>query len=106
MLRYNIVCFVCVVTCHGGESGDARRPSSGFTPLKTGVYLAPFLRKTCDMVDDVNLDGEIFWGNNGSTFVIPKPEDFASLVLLIYFKHSNFYNFTRQLYNYVRTTIL
>ncbi|CAL5343967.1 unnamed protein product [Camellia sinensis] len=76
---------------NGGESmaGDASRS------LPT-----PFLTKTYQLVDDSTIDDVISWNEDGSTFIVWNPTEFASDLLPKYFKHNNFSSFVRQLNTY------
>ncbi|XP_010263545.1 PREDICTED: heat shock factor protein HSF24-like [Nelumbo nucifera] len=58
---------------------------------------APFLTKTFQLVEDRSTDDMISWNDNGTTFVVWNPADFARDLLPNYFKHSNFSSFVRQL---------
>lgn len=75
----------------GGEStaGDAARS------LPT-----PFLTKTYQLVDDHTIDDVISWNEDGSTFIVWNPTEFARDLLPKYFKHNNFSSFVRQLNTY------
>lgn len=75
----------------GGESaaGDASRS------LPT-----PFLNKTYQLVDDPAIDDIISWNDDGSTFIVWNPTEFARDLLPKYFKHNNFSSFVRQLNTY------
>lgn len=60
------------------------------------LQLPMFLSKTYHMID--RCDNEIaMWSENGDNFVVKNVEKFASHVLPLYFKHSNFSSFARQL---------
>nr|GMD67978.1 heat stress transcription factor A-5 [Ipomoea batatas] len=61
---------------------------------------APFLIKTYDMVDDSGTDEIVQWSENGNSFVVWNPPEFARLLLPTYFKHNNFSSFIRQLNTY------
>lgn len=61
----------------------------------------PFLTKTYHMVDDPIVDDVISWNEEGSTFVVWRPAEFAHDLLPKYFKHNNFSSFVRQLNTYV-----
>ncbi|KAI0488341.1 hypothetical protein KFK09_028170 [Dendrobium nobile] len=60
----------------------------------------PFLAKTYQLVDDPTIDDVISWNDDGSTFVVWKPVEFARDLLPKYFKHNNFSSFVRQLNTY------
>ena len=62
---------------------------------------APFLTKTYQLVDDPAVDDVISWNEDGSTFVVWRPAEFARDLLPKYFKHNNFSSFVRQLNTYV-----
>ncbi|KAA8533750.1 hypothetical protein F0562_031267 [Nyssa sinensis] len=76
---------------NGGEltAGDAPRS------LPT-----PFLTKTYQLVDDRTIDDVISWNEDGSTFIVWNPTEFARDLLPKYFKHNNFSSFVRQLNTY------
>ncbi|CAL9136861.1 unnamed protein product [Musa textilis] len=60
----------------------------------------PFLTKTYQLVDDPEMDDVISWNEDGSTFVVWRPAEFARDLLPKYFKHNNFSSFVRQLNTY------
>lgn len=66
----------------------------------------PFLSKTYQLVDDPAVDDVISWNEDGSTFVVWRPAEFARDLLPKYFKHNNFSSFVRQLNTYVRYLML
>ncbi|TVU46901.1 hypothetical protein EJB05_06474, partial [Eragrostis curvula] len=61
---------------------------------------APFLTKTYQLVDDPSTDHIVSWGDDGATFVVWRPPEFARDLLPNYFKHNNFSSFVRQLNTY------
>ncbi|XP_062165134.1 heat stress transcription factor A-5-like [Alnus glutinosa] len=61
---------------------------------------APFLIKTCDMVDDSTTDEIVSWSQNKTSFVVWNPPEFARVLLPVFFKHNNFSSFIRQLNTY------
>jgi heat shock transcription factor, other eukaryote len=68
---------------------------------KPAVVPAPFLIKTYQLVDDPRTDHAVSWGEDGATFVVWRPPEFAGHLLPNYFKHNNFSSFVRQLNTYV-----
>ncbi|KAL8210867.1 hypothetical protein R6Q57_005304 [Mikania cordata] len=60
----------------------------------------PFLTKTYQLVDDKTIDDVISWNEDGSTFIVWNPTEFAKDLLPKYFKHNNFSSFVRQLNTY------
>jgi len=79
------------------EGVTASAPASGQRSVPT-----PFLTKTYQLVDDPAVDDVISWNEDGSTFVVWRPAEFARDLLPKYFKHNNFSSFVRQLNTYVR----
>ncbi|KAJ7532236.1 hypothetical protein O6H91_14G079200 [Diphasiastrum complanatum] len=61
---------------------------------------APFLIKTYQLVDDTSTDEIVSWGDDGTTFIVWRPPEFARDLLPNYFKHNNFSSFVRQLNTY------
>ncbi|XP_072977099.1 heat stress transcription factor B-1-like [Typha angustifolia] len=61
---------------------------------------APFLTKTHQMVEERETADVISWEENGRSFVVWKPVEFARDLLPLHFKHSNFSSFIRQLNTY------
>ncbi|KAE9606581.1 hypothetical protein Lal_00025691 [Lupinus albus] len=60
----------------------------------------PFLTKTYQLVDDPSANDLISWNEDGTTFIVWKPAEFARDLLPNYFKHNNFSSFVRQLNTY------
>uniref|UniRef100_A0A5B7C0N4 Putative HSP transcription factor n=1 Tax=Davidia involucrata TaxID=16924 RepID=A0A5B7C0N4_DAVIN len=60
----------------------------------------PFLTKTYQLVDNSSIDDLISWNEDGTTFIIWRPAEFARDLLPKYFKHNNFSSFVRQLNTY------
>lgn len=60
----------------------------------------PFLTKTYQLIEDQSIDDVISWNEDGSTFIVWNPTEFARDLLPKYFKHNNFSSFVRQLNTY------
>lgn len=75
-------------SCHGGAPDSQR------------TLPTPFLTKTYQLVDDPAFDDLISWNDDGSTFIVWRPAEFARDLLPKYFKHNNFSSFVRQLNTY------
>ncbi|EOA20867.1 hypothetical protein CARUB_v10001204mg [Capsella rubella] len=73
----------------GGGGGDSQRSIP-----------TPFLTKTYQLVDDPVYDELISWNDDGTTFIVWRPAEFARDLLPKYFKHNNFSSFVRQLNTY------
>ncbi|RHY29096.1 hypothetical protein DYB32_005423 [Aphanomyces invadans] len=65
-------------------------------PRRKVSSAAIFLKKTYDMINTApaNIAG---WSDNGGSFVVREPKEFAAVMLPKYFKHNNFSSFVRQL---------
>jgi hypothetical protein len=59
-----------------------------------------FLKKVFSILEENRFNEYISWSDNGSALIIKKPTDFAIKVLPLFFKHSNFSSFIRQLNMY------
>lgn len=81
-----------------GESTAGGGGGSGSDSQRT--LPTPFLTKTYQLVDDPSVDDLISWNDDGSTFIVWRPAEFARDLLPKYFKHNNFSSFVRQLNTY------
>ena len=59
-----------------------------------------FLQKTYDILENPDLDVIISWNEAGTLFLVKNVTEFCEQVLPIYFKHSNYASFVRQLNMY------
>ncbi|GAA5859458.1 hypothetical protein JCM8547_006833 [Rhodosporidiobolus lusitaniae] len=57
---------------------------------------AAFVHKLYSMLETPSLQHLISWSDDGKSFIIYHPSEFARIVLPQYFKHSNFSSFIRQ----------
>ncbi|XP_004234371.1 heat stress transcription factor B-2a [Solanum lycopersicum] len=71
--------------------------TAGETPRSVPT---PFLTKTYQLIEDQSIDDVISWNEDGSTFIVWNPTEFARDLLPKYFKHNNFSSFVRQLNTY------
>ncbi|XP_048132369.1 heat stress transcription factor B-2b isoform X2 [Rhodamnia argentea] len=79
----------------GEQTGDSPAAGDSQRSLPT-----PFLTKTYQLVDDPVVDDLISWNEDGTTFIVWRPAEFARDLLPKYFKHNNFSSFVRQLNTY------
>ncbi|KAL6846728.1 hypothetical protein ACP4OV_024176 [Aristida adscensionis] len=86
----------------GADEPPAPAPAAGEAAAAAGQRSlpTPFLTKTYQLVDDPAVDDVISWSEDGSTFVVWRPAEFARDLLPKYFKHNNFSSFVRQLNTY------
>ncbi|XP_027175782.1 heat shock factor protein HSF30-like isoform X1 [Coffea eugenioides] len=80
----------------GGEFSDVPKPLQGLHE----VGPPPFLKKTFEMVDDLETDSTISWSSTNTSFVVWDPHKFSRDLLPKHFKHNNFSSFVRQLNTY------
>ncbi|KAG1362296.1 Heat stress transcription factor B-2a [Cocos nucifera] len=81
---------------------EGERPAPAVPALADGQRSmpTPFLTKTYQLVDDPTIDDVISWNEDGTTFIVWRPAEFARDLLPKYFKHNNFSSFVRQLNTY------
>ncbi|GJM99315.1 hypothetical protein PR202_ga16405 [Eleusine coracana subsp. coracana] len=86
-----------------GEAASSEPPPAAPVPSEAAgqrTLPTPFLTKTYQLVEDPAVDDVISWNEDGSTFVVWRPAEFARDLLPKYFKHNNFSSFVRQLNTY------
>ncbi|CAL9072555.1 unnamed protein product, partial [Musa textilis] len=81
------------------KAGETTSDAAGY-PEGQRSLPTPFLTKTYQLVDDPSVDDVVSWNEDGSTFVVWRPAEFARDLLPKYFKHNNFSSFVRQLNTY------
>ncbi|XP_030444441.2 heat stress transcription factor B-2b [Syzygium oleosum] len=81
----------------GEQAGDSPAAAAGDSQRSLPT---PFLTKTYQLVDDPVVDELISWNEDGTTFIVWRPAEFARDLLPKYFKHNNFSSFVRQLNTY------
>ena len=59
-----------------------------------------FLQKTYEILENAELEPIISWNEAGTVFLVKNVTDFCDEVLPVYFKHSNYASFVRQLNMY------
>jgi len=59
--------------------------------------LPPFIVKTYHLLSEPSYDKFIQWNEDGNSFTVLNPSDFATEILPKHFKHKNFCSFVRQL---------
>jgi heat shock transcription factor 1 len=59
-----------------------------------------FLQKTYEILCDNSLSSIVSWNDDGKSFSVKNVKEFSEQVLPMYFKHSNFASFVRQLNMY------
>uniref|UniRef100_A0A0D9XAH4 HSF-type DNA-binding domain-containing protein n=1 Tax=Leersia perrieri TaxID=77586 RepID=A0A0D9XAH4_9ORYZ len=84
-----------------GEASPSPPPATAAAAAgQQRMVPTPFLTKTYQLVEDPAVDDVISWNDDGSTFVVWRPAEFARDLLPKYFKHNNFSSFVRQLNTY------
>eukprot|EP00536_Pseudo-nitzschia_multiseries_P000280 jgi/Psemu1/610/gm1.610_g len=73
-----------------------KKRTSKASKRREGEIAPIFLRKTFEMINTCDTDVAT-WSEDGSSFVVKDPENFAREVIPTFFKHSNFSSFVRQL---------
>ncbi|GAA6031637.1 hypothetical protein JCM8097_006560 [Rhodosporidiobolus ruineniae] len=81
----------------GGATLVGEASSSRAVPQAPGTKTqAAFVHKLYSMLETPSLSHLISWSEDGKSFIIYHPSEFARLVLPQYFKHANFSSFIRQ----------
>ncbi|GAA5861103.1 hypothetical protein JCM3774_002191 [Rhodotorula dairenensis] len=79
-----------------GPSGSDKGSASTQTMPAQAKSQASFVHKVWAMLEDPTLSDYIAWSEDGKSFLVFNPSDFARDVLPRFFKHSNFSSFLRQ----------
>lgn len=58
--------------------------------------IASFIRKTYELLEEGKFSNIVSWSDDGNFLIIKDAEDFSQKILPVYFKHSNFTSFVRQ----------
>lgn len=80
----------------GPSSGGEKLVTSSQANLPPAKSQASFVHKVWAMLEDPTLRDYIAWSEDGKSFLVYNPSDFAREVLPRFFKHSNFSSFLRQ----------
>lgn len=59
-------------------------------------HIPKFIKTLYQILEDQECSEHISWSPDGRAIVIKKPTEFAESLLPMYFKHSNFSSFVRQ----------
>jgi heat shock transcription factor 1 len=62
-----------------------------------GQVPTSFLQKTYEILENADLSAIIAWNEDGTLFLVKKVTELCDQVLPVYFKHSNYASFVRQL---------
>ncbi|KAI3893650.1 hypothetical protein MKX03_006228 [Papaver bracteatum] len=81
------------------QNGETTESLSSQQQQKSSLP-TPFLTKTYQLVEDTTVDDIISWNEDGTTFIVWRPAEFARDLLPKFFKHNNFSSFVRQLNTY------
>ncbi|GAX11250.1 heat shock transcription factor 4 [Fistulifera solaris] len=100
-LTCDVLC--SLIASSGGSNGENGSMDSSDKATKTSKRSCPkqlqlplFLSKTYHMIDKCDQDVAC-WSESGDNFVVKDVDKFSCTVLPLYFKHSNFSSFARQL---------
>lgn len=82
------------------QNGETESLSQQQQSQQKSSLPTPFLTKTYQLVEDTTVDDIISWNEDGTTFIVWRPAEFARDLLPKFFKHNNFSSFVRQLNTY------